>query len=104
MQAHGEWTQEEHDLFLETAKRFGVGDKWGLFSSYIPQRVGYQCRLLLELCFPSPLSGSDLMPSRVRLSDCCLCSAYYREVMIPQGLILDPKFRMSRNGKAVYVG
>ncbi|KAK9828638.1 hypothetical protein WJX72_001241 [[Myrmecia] bisecta] len=74
VQAQGEWTQEEHDLFLTTAKANGVGDKWGLFASYIPQRVGYQC------------------------------SAYYREVVIPRGLIFDPRFRMTRGGKAVFVG
>lgn len=42
LQAQGEWTAEEHELFIQTAKQFGVGDKWGLFASYIPQRVGYQ--------------------------------------------------------------
>jgi hypothetical protein len=42
-QAQGEWTDEEHALFVETAQQHGVGDKWGLFASYLPQRVGYQC-------------------------------------------------------------
>lgn len=42
-QAQGEWTEEEHALFLATARANGVGDKWGLFASHIPQRVGYQC-------------------------------------------------------------
>ncbi|CAL8468758.1 g8298 [Coccomyxa elongata] len=73
-QAQGDWTEEEHELFLETAKANGVGDKWGLFASHIPARVGYQC------------------------------SAYYRETIIPRGLILDPRFRMSRAGKAIFVG
>ncbi|EFN56170.1 hypothetical protein CHLNCDRAFT_144881 [Chlorella variabilis] len=72
--AQGEWTEEEHRLFVDTARAHGVGDKWGLFASYLPQRVGYQC------------------------------SAYYRDVIIPQGLVIDKRFRMSRNGKAVYVG
>ena len=39
----GDWTDEEHALFLSTAAAFGCGDKWGLFSTYIPHRVGYQC-------------------------------------------------------------
>ena len=43
MQAQGEWTEEEHALFVATARQHGVGDKWGLFASYLPQRVGYQC-------------------------------------------------------------
>ena len=39
----GPWTEQEHDLFLQTAQKFGVGNKWGLFSSHIPHRIGYQC-------------------------------------------------------------
>ena len=60
-QAQGEWTEEEHALFLSTARAHGCGDKWGLFASYIPQRVGYQCSAyyrrapscLLEVRLPS---------------------------------------------------
>ena len=74
LQAQGEWTAEEHALFLATARAQGAGDKWGLFASHIPQRVGYQC------------------------------SAYYRDVMLPQGLIIDPRFKISRGGRAHYVG
>jgi hypothetical protein len=43
VQAHGEWSAEEHALFLQVAQQHGVGDKWGLFSSWIPRGVGYQC-------------------------------------------------------------
>lgn len=28
---------------MATARTHGVGDKWGLFASHIPKRVGYQC-------------------------------------------------------------
>lgn len=73
-QSQGEWTEEEHEVFLNVVRRFGAGNKWGLFASHIPQRVGYQC------------------------------SAYYREVIIPSGLVIDPRFKMQRSGKAVYVG
>ena len=59
---------------MDTARQHGVGNKWGLFSSYIPQRVGYQC------------------------------SAYYREVIIPQCLVLDPNFRLTSSGRAVFCG
>jgi hypothetical protein len=38
----GEWEPEEVELFLDTIKKFGCGDRWGLFSSYITHRVGYQ--------------------------------------------------------------
>jgi hypothetical protein len=73
-QAFGDWSEDEHKLFLETAKKYGVGDKWGLFASYIPQRVGYQC------------------------------SAYYRDVIIPACLVLDARFKLSAQGKAVFQG
>ncbi|EME32090.1 hypothetical protein Gasu2_10750 [Galdieria sulphuraria] len=73
-QKYGEWSEEEVDLFVQVAKTYGSGDKWGLFASHIPHRVGYQC------------------------------SAAYREIVIPRGLIRDPNFRITRNGKAIYVG
>ncbi|DBA79207.1 TPA: hypothetical protein ACH3X1_009025 [Trebouxia sp. C0004] len=74
VQAFGDWSEDEHKLFLETAKKYGVGDKWGLFASNIPQRVGYQC------------------------------SAYYRDVIIPACLVLDARFKLSAQGKAVFQG
>ena len=40
---HGDWAQDEIDRFVNVAKEHGCGDKWGLFASYIPHRVGYQC-------------------------------------------------------------
>ncbi|KAJ2772554.1 hypothetical protein IWQ56_001328, partial [Coemansia nantahalensis] len=39
----GDWTEEETREFLRLAREFGCGDKWGLFSTFIPHRVGYQC-------------------------------------------------------------
>lgn len=41
-----------------------------------------------------------LLPQRVGYQ----CSAYYRDVIIPQGLVIDRRFKMTRNGRAVYVG
>ena len=74
----------------------GCGDKWGLFASYIPHRVGYQC------------------------------SAAYRHIIIPrvrpparqrrrrsppaltprgaQGLLRDNNFLMTTGGEAVWAG
>lgn len=57
VQAQGEWTEEEHELFLSTARANGVGDKWGLFASYIPQRVGYQCSAYYRCAFPHTQEG-----------------------------------------------
>ena len=71
---HGDWAEDEIQRFVQVAKEHGCGDKWGLFASYIPHRVGYQC------------------------------SAAYRHVIIPRGLLLDDQFVMSRSGEAIYVG
>ena len=74
IQNTGDWTEEEHELFLQTAKTHGCGDKWGLFASHIPNRVGYQC------------------------------SNYYRQVILPQGLIADDSYRWTPNSSVIYVG
>ncbi|KAJ2484367.1 hypothetical protein EV174_002487 [Coemansia sp. RSA 2320] len=70
----GDWTDEERDVFLRIAKEYGCGDKWGLFSTHIPHRVGYQC------------------------------SNYYRQYVIPEGWIIDDNYRIDSSGHAVYVG
>ncbi|KAJ1977613.1 hypothetical protein H4R34_003512 [Dimargaris verticillata] len=70
----GDWTEEEAQLFLDVARRYGCGDKWGLFASYIPHRVGYQC------------------------------SNYYRQVVLPQGWVIDSNYRFNGAGQAIYVG
>ncbi|KAJ1810922.1 hypothetical protein LPJ75_004157 [Coemansia sp. RSA 2598] len=70
----GDWTDEERQVFLDVARQFGCGDKWGLFSTYIPHRVGYQC------------------------------SNYYRQYVIPAGWIIDDNYRLDSAGNAVYVG
>ena len=56
------------------ALKHGCGDKWGLFASHIPHRVGYQC------------------------------SAAYRHLLIPRGLLMDDHYRMAPSGEAVWVG
>eukprot|EP00240_Pyramimonas_obovata_P001616 CAMPEP_0118941742 /NCGR_PEP_ID=MMETSP1169-20130426/34537_1 /TAXON_ID=36882 /ORGANISM="Pyramimonas obovata, Strain CCMP722" /LENGTH=437 /DNA_ID=CAMNT_0006886573 /DNA_START=180 /DNA_END=1493 /DNA_ORIENTATION=- len=68
----GNWTQEEISHFVKVAEAHGCGDKWGLFSSHIPHRVGYQC------------------------------SAVYRQVIIPAGLLRDPNFKITATGVAVW--
>ncbi|KAF9351625.1 hypothetical protein BGX34_000453 [Mortierella sp. NVP85] len=70
----GDWTPEEGKLFLEVAREFGCGDKWGLFASHIPHRVGYQC------------------------------SNYYRQIVLPQGLVFDPNYEYTSRGKPIYCG
>ncbi|ORZ00183.1 hypothetical protein BCR43DRAFT_511214 [Syncephalastrum racemosum] len=56
------------------AKEYGCGDKWGLFASYIPHRVGYQC------------------------------SNYYRSEILPAGLIFDKNYEYTPSGRPIYVG
>ena len=47
----GQWTQQEHDNFMDLIKD-GVDYRWGILSIKVPGRVGYQCsnyyRLLIE--------------------------------------------------------
>ncbi|KAI8335844.1 hypothetical protein BC941DRAFT_429558 [Chlamydoabsidia padenii] len=70
----GDWTEEEKDLFIKIARENGCGDKWGLFASYIPHRVGYQC------------------------------SNYYRSVILPSGVVFDDNYQYTQSGKTYYVG
>ena len=45
-QANGSWTDEEHELFMNTIAALPDGKadyEWGTFSKRIPGRVGYQC-------------------------------------------------------------
>lgn len=70
----GDWTEEERQTFLTVAKKYGCGDKWGLFSTHIPHRVGYQC------------------------------SNYYRQCVIPEGWIVDGNYRIDNSGHAIYIG
>ncbi|KAJ2161119.1 hypothetical protein GGF46_001708 [Coemansia sp. RSA 552] len=70
----GDWTDEERDIFLRVAREYGCGDKWGLFSTHIPHRVGYQC------------------------------SNYYRQYVIPEGWIIDSNYYLDGSGHAEYVG
>jgi len=147
-QAQGEWTEEEHTIFLETARAHGVGDKWGLFASYLPQVELYSvakaslCCMGQACCNPLGRMGCRCVGRRCSAAGCRTmrmcevsrvsallhyhprptnklqtvfppcplqrvgyqCSAYYRDVIIPQGLVIDRRFKMTRNGRAVYVG
>ena len=71
---NGEWAAEEEALFVEAAKKWGIGDKWGLFSSHIPHRVGYTC------------------------------AQYYRNVAIPNGIVEDDRYVINASGKASWRG
>ena len=71
---HGDWSEDEIRNFVDVAKTHGCGDKWGLFASHVPHRVGYQC------------------------------SAVYRHVIIPRGLLRDDNFVLTQGGQAVWVG
>lgn len=113
---------------METARAHGVGDKWGLFASHLPQRVGYQCSAYYRQAGlaggPGAAGQAGRPPCRAetRLADhagrcsACLCTPPdpapaacpwelpRRDVIIPMGLVIDRRFRMTRNGRAVYVG
>jgi len=42
-QKNGKWSPEEKELFFKRMKEIGVNGQWGIFSTVIPGRVGYQC-------------------------------------------------------------
>ncbi len=74
-------------------------------------RAGLACaRMQVLLCHEC----HECRPAAHKQSPCCpscppqrvgyQCSAYYRDVIIPQGLVIDRRFKMTRNGRAVYVG
>jgi hypothetical protein len=44
-----EWTGEEKSRFIEVAARYGVGDKWGLFSTHMPGRTGEECHAFYKV-------------------------------------------------------
>ena len=73
-QINGDWSEDEIKQFVKVATKYGAGDKWGLFASHIPGRVGYQC------------------------------SAAYRHIMLPRGLLRDDAWRMTMSGEAVWIG
>ena len=76
-QAQGEWTEEEHATFLETARAHGVGDKWGLFASYLPQ-VGLQTSHGIERTFACRLLGAHCMSAGLQArSSVCLSARYW---------------------------
>ncbi|GJJ77263.1 hypothetical protein EMPS_09622 [Entomortierella parvispora] len=70
----GDWTEPEKELFLKVAREHGCGDKWGLFASHIPHRVGYQC------------------------------SNFYRQVVLPEGLVFDSNYEYTSRGRPIYCG
>ncbi|KAI8144240.1 hypothetical protein BJV82DRAFT_608831 [Fennellomyces sp. T-0311] len=51
-QRKGAWTEDEKELFFKRLREVGANGQWGIFSTAIPGRVGYQCsnyyRLLIE--------------------------------------------------------
>ena len=76
-----------------------------LFTSRLPISLTCFLQLPMQSCSRCPLMTSTLLPQETGRA-CCRyqASAFYREVAIPSGWILDPRFRMTRGGKAVFVG
>ena len=75
----GDWTQEEIRAFCKTAEKFGCGDKWGLFATYIPHRVGYQVGNLGILTYSVQTSIVS--------------------IFCPKGLLLIPIIQLPQMGK-----
>jgi hypothetical protein len=63
----------------QVAMEHGCGDKWGLFASYIPHRVGYQC---------SAASRHIIIPRvRVFQSACSRCDSAARPPVLTSPLL-----------------
>ena len=75
----------------------GCGDKWGLFASYIPHRVGYQCSaayrhiIIPRVRARQPRAGSPRSSRAHVTADA-------------QGLLRDNHFLMTSGGEAVWAG
>ena len=46
-QRNGPWSKEEEELFMRRVTEVGADGQWGLFSTAIPGRVGYQVKQCL---------------------------------------------------------
>jgi hypothetical protein len=85
------------DVALQVATTHGCGDKWGLFASYIPHRVGYQCSAAYRHILIPRVRTQKLSifhpPPCVQLTGPALL----------QGLLRDDHFRMTHSGEAIWV-
>ena len=97
----GEWGEDEVARFVAVATQHGCGDKWGLFASYIPHRVGYQCSAAYRhIIIPR-------VRARARASVAFAGVGRKRGALWrggrPQGLLRDDQFRLTASGEAIYV-
>ena len=93
----GEWGEDEVARFVAVATQHGCGDKWGLFASHIPHRVGYQCSAAYRhIIIPRARPGAPYAAPRGGAADAAAARA--------QGLLRDDNFRMTAHGEAVWVG
>jgi len=54
----GPWTEEEQILFISLLGKYGPGN-WGVFSTHIPGRVGFQCAEFYRELIKSGLIAPD---------------------------------------------
>ena len=75
----------------------GCGDKWGLFASYIPHRVGYQCSAAYRHII-IPRVRAWFQPRAVA------ARSSHAHAVNTQGLLRDNHFLMTSGGEAVWAG
>jgi hypothetical protein len=76
----------------------GCGDKWGLFASYIPHRVGYQCSAAYRhIIIPRVCVWQHTRAGAA-------CSSHAHGIADVQGLLRDNHFLMTSGGEAVWAG
>jgi hypothetical protein len=88
------------------AVQHGCGDKWGLFASYIPHRVGYQCSAAYRhIIIPRVRRGAARGWSLRVAPRTAGCGALMRAPAprcAMQGLLRDNNFRMTASGEAIW--
>jgi hypothetical protein len=87
----------------QVALQHGCGDKWGLFASYIPHRVGYQCSAAYRhIIIPRVRRGAARERCALRRRRARRADAGGGTRGATQGLLRDNNFRMTASGEAIW--
>jgi len=87
------------------ATAHGCGNKWGLFASHIPHRVGYQCSAAYRhILIPRVRQRAQPLPrAALRLAPAAPLSRG-RSLGGIQGLLRDNHYKLTSSGEAIWCG
>jgi len=87
------------------ATAHGCGNKWGLFASHIPHRVGYQCSAAYRhILIPRVRQRAQPLREKrygSRLPLVSLAAAHWAGI---QGLLRDNHYKLTSSGEAIWCG